>query len=318
MRSALLLAALVACGFEHGAHNGDGGGSNAPSDTLIDSVASETPPTACIQKWLDGGFDLGGIDDLESIATTSIERDPFFAPDEQTVYFSSNRNGSLAMDIYRATRSSPTGDFSTATKYASANSDADDSKMSMTQDGLYLVVATNKGGTNGSQDLLDASRSANSGSFSTLARTYTATVNTGADELDGFVTLDGLNLYLAASVNGFQRIAVASRSSRTSPFSAANVIPSLNSGGGDADPTVSADGRVIIYASIRTGSGQGGTNLWYATRASASGTFGTPLPVPDINGATNDGDPWLSLDGCRLYWASDRSGDYDLYVGTLQ
>ena len=73
-----------------------------------------------------------------------------------------------------------------------------------------------------------------------------------------------------------------------------------------------------IYASNRTGAGAGGSNLWYATRSSASGTFGAPKPVPDVNGGTNDGDPWLSLDGCRLYWASDRSGDFDVYTGTIQ
>lgn len=316
MRAWLVLA-IAGCSFQHGALSprDDAGQIDAPA---MDATPEVSPPSPCIQKWLDGGFQIGDIDDLEEIATTSIERDPFFAPDEQTIYFSSNRAGSLETDVYRATRSSPSGDFGTAAKYASASSDAYDSKMSMTQDGLYLIVATNKNGTNGSQDLLDASRGANTGTFSTPARTFTSAVDTGADELDGFVTLDGLAIYYAVNVNGLQRIAVATRTARDVPFGAGGVIPVLDSGVGDADPTVSADGRVIIYASNRFIAGRGGTNLWYATRSSASGAFGSPQPVPSVNDGSNDGDPWLSLDGCRLYWATDRNGNYDVYASTLQ
>lgn len=317
MRSTVLLTALGACSFEHGALMRDGG-SDMPIDAPVDMMVDDLMPTPCVQKWLAGGFTIGGIDDPDGFDTAAMERDPFLSPDELTIYFSSNRAGSQAADIYRATRNTPTGVFSNTTKYASASSDADDSKMSMTRDGLYLIIATNKNGTNGSQDLLDASRAANAGTFSTPGRTFTSAVDTAADELDGFVTLDGLAIYYAVNVNGLQRIAVATRTARELSFGAGTVIPVLDSGVGDADPTLSADGRVIIYASNRFVGGAGGTNLWYATRASASGTFGSPQPVPNVNDGSNDGDPWLSLDGCRLYWATDRNGNYDVYVGTLQ
>jgi Tol biopolymer transport system component len=32
------------------------------------------------------------------------------------------------------------------------------------------------------------------------------------------------------------------------------------------------------------------------------------VPIPTVNGASNDGDPVLSADGCELYFASDRNG----------
>jgi len=38
---------------------------------------------------------------------------------------------------------------------------------------------------------------------------------------------------------------------------------------------------------------------------------------PTVNGASNDGDPVLSADGCELYFAARRDGDFDLYVSQV-
>jgi Tol biopolymer transport system component len=118
-------------------------------------------------------------------------------------------------------------------------------------------------------------------------------------------------------VGNAQRITHASRTSRTVPFGAPIVEPAFDSGQGDADPTLSADGRVLIFSSNRTGSGFAGSNMWYSTRAAKGSPWSTPVPVPDVNGAFNEGDPWLSPDGCRLFFASDRSGaaqfDFDIW-----
>jgi Tol biopolymer transport system component len=86
---------------------------------------------------------------------------------------------------------------------------------------------------------------------------------------------------------------------------------------GDADPTLSADGRVILFSSNRTGD-RDSSNLWYATRLGNSGPFSEPKPIPDANSDNQDGDPWLSHDGCRLYFSSTRSNDFDLWTATVQ
>lgn len=269
---------------------------------------------------MDGSIRFGNIAALAAVNGSSTERDPFASVDELTLYFYTNRGGTVGgADVYMATRSNTSQNFGGVTRFASASTDASESKMSMTDDGLYLVVTSNKNGTNGTDDLLDATRTATSQPFSSpLGRTYTALEGTALEELDGFVTPDGLDLYLAQTILGFQHIMHATRTSRGMTFGSPVMVTEIDSGVGDADPTVSADGRVILYSSNRTDAGKQSSNIWYATRADPTGVFGTPHPVPDINSDSADGDAWLSHDGCRMYFSTDRGGDYDIWGAVSQ
>jgi len=76
---------------------------------------------------------------------------------------------------------------------------------------------------------------------------------------------------------------------------------------------VSADERVIVFATSRSGN----RNLWYSTRVAAGDPFDPPAVVPMLNVATDDG-ATLSFDGCRLYFVSDRNGNDDIYVTSVQ
>jgi Tol biopolymer transport system component len=115
-----------------------------------------------------------------------------------------------------------------------------------------------------------------------------------------------------------QRI-VRSTRAPAEDFPVPAVVPELDSGAGDADPALSLDERVIVFSSARGGS-LGGGNLWYAVRLSTTQAFGMPKEVPDLNTAANDGDPWLSDDGCRLYFASDRvaASGWEIFVATAE
>lgn len=317
MRRELLLVVISACSFQHGALSGDAAGddvADAPVDTRMIDAA---PPTACIQKWLDGSVRLGSIDEIDDVDTASVERDPFLTADEKTLFFYSDRAGNLSGDVYKSTRTSTTDTWSVPAKFAAASTVGSESKMSMTDDGLYFVVASNLGGMSASFDILDATRASTGDNFTPLGRTYTAADCTGADELDPFVSADGLELYIAQNINGSQRIVRATRQTRSQPFGATSLVAELDSSMGDADPTLSADGRVILFSSNRTGD-RDSSNLWYATRAGNSGPFSEPKPVPDANSDNQDGDPWLSHDGCRLYFSSTRSNDFDLWTATVE
>src|ERR1041385_594505 len=139
------------------------------------------PPTACVTKWLDGTVRFGTIATYGTLNTTSFERDPFVSHDELTIYWSSNRGGSTGgSDVYKATRANTTTTtWASIGIYPAASTDAADSKMSMTDDELYLVVSTNKNGTSNGMyntvDVKDATRSATSMAFSSpLGTTYTS------------------------------------------------------------------------------------------------------------------------------------------------
>lgn len=94
----------------------------------------------------------------------------------------------------------------------------------------------------------------------------------------------------------------------------------VNSAAWEAQPSLSADGSLLLYASNRPG-GQGGNDIW-ASRRSRSGKWGNPVNLgPAINTPGNDQSPFLHADGRTLYLSSDGRpgmGDIDLYFVRLQ
>jgi outer membrane protein OmpA-like peptidoglycan-associated protein len=93
----------------------------------------------------------------------------------------------------------------------------------------------------------------------------------------------------------------------------------LNSANWDSQPSLSANGRYLYFASNRPG-GLGGNDIWRSTRL-ADGSWGKPenLGVP-INTTGNDESPFIHADGQTLYFMSDGHpglGDYDLFFARL-
>lgn len=83
------------------------------------------------------------------------------------------------------------------------------------------------------------------------------------------------------------------------PFSAV-----INSPDWDAQPTIGADNRSIIFASSRPG-GRGDIDLWQVNRQE-NGKWGKPVNLgPNINTPGKDHMPFLHPDGQTLYFTSD-------------
>lgn len=307
-----------ACGFRP-----TGATSDARDAATLDGDApgpgSDGATLTCMQRWYAGTPRFVAPVPLANVNSTSYDRDPFVTSDELTFYVSTSRGTSDgSSEIYSATRATPTDTFGTpalVTQLSPAG--ASETKVSLTQSGLYAVVGSTKTGGAGGVDAWETMRGTATGTFGALGRGHLMMVDTAANEHDPFVCHDGLHVYLAPDAPGAQHIVVASRASTGANFGAPVPIIEITDPAGDADPTLSLDERVIVFSSQRAGSG-GATNVWFAVRDMITGgVFSTPLPVPDVNGDGNDGDPHLSADGCTLYFASDRGGDYDVYVATM-
>ncbi|MBL7813287.1 MAG: PD40 domain-containing protein [Bacteroidetes bacterium] len=93
----------------------------------------------------------------------------------------------------------------------------------------------------------------------------------------------------------------------------------INSPAWDAQPTLSADGRTLVFASARPG-GMGGKDLWQSQWQ--NGAWTTPVNLgKDINTDSDEEAPYLHYDGTTLYFASDGHpgyGSHDLFVSRRQ
>lgn len=90
---------------------------------------------------------------------------------------------------------------------------------------------------------------------------------------------------------------------------------SVNTDAWEAQPSLSADGSLLLFVSDRPG-GFGGKDIW-ACRRSLSGKWGKPVNLGEaINTPGNEISPFLHADGRTLYFSSDGRpgmGGIDLY-----
>jgi hypothetical protein len=327
MRWALVLIIAAGCGFSslNGPQDGSGSGSNvidAPMtiDTPGESIDAIDLDRDCIPMWENGSIAFYPPVPLATLNTSSVERDPFLSQDELTIYFSREHvlsGGGVDADIYTATRASVGDPFGAATTFDVVNTSNYESKMSISMDGLALII--NRGLTGGGSDLYIATRA-------NVADPWTSPTNTDVlDDVNGFYNpydpelgVDGTRLYFAPSDGVHpQMLQLATRSDLGDSFESGD-IPGITTNGNynDADPWISGDEKLLLFSRVLVD--QTDVDMQYAVKAGSS-DFGAIMPVPDVNTTpTADGDPWLSPKGCRLYFASTRGGNYDLYVANAK
>jgi len=327
MRPASLacIAATAACSF------------NAPSAATVDAPANGgdassdsgsdadlTKHESCQAHWMDHTIEFGAPVALTSVNSPTIDRDPFLSSDELTLIFSSDRPPSMSADIWITTRATLGDAFMAPTQLPGAVNTPDyEGKMSFTDDGLLAVISTNHQMTQGppggggptDTNIWQATRDNTGMPFMAPSFDHLDNVNTTANEYDALITPGGLHLYFAPADTVEQQLAFTTRNGLDDDWNTPALIAELNTGNGEADPALSLDELVITFSSGRPAT-HGGSNLWYATRNAVGGTFGTAYEVAGVNGDSNEGDGWLSRDLCRLYFASDVGGSYDLYMAT--
>ena len=96
----------------------------------------------------------------------------------------------------------------------------------------------------------------------------------------------------------------------------ANIGPPINTKGWESQPSLSADGRTLLFSSDRPG-GLGGKDIWISYQQS-NGRWSEPVNMgAPINTPYDDQAPYLHADGRTLYFMSNGlpgMGEDDLYV----
>ena len=99
-----------------------------------------------------------------------------------------------------------------------------------------------------------------------------------------------------------------------------NLGSPVNTPGWESQPSLSADGRTLYFASDRPG-GYGFKDIWYSEKNDA-GKWSVPINIKSpINTLKNDGSPFIHPDNRTLYFMSDGlpgMGGTDLYVSRRQ
>ena len=147
-------------------------------------------------------------------------------------------------------------------------------------------------------------------------------LNTSFNEAGHCLSADGKTLYftgcnLAKSLGGCDLyVSYFQDSTWTTP---ANLGAPINSGAWESLPSISASGKVMIFASDRAG-GVGGRDLWLS-RQLPDGKWSNPRNLgPKVNSLGDEQAPFLHPDGSTLYFMSNGHpgmGGFDLYLSRL-
>jgi len=141
-------------------------------------------------------------------------------------------------------------------------------------------------------------------------------INTSQAEAMPCSSPDGLEFYFnRGPTDAVADIWVSRRATPDSPWGPPSDLgPMVNSPGGDAPGSISADGLSLYLFSNRSGN----WDIWVATRPTMQDDWIAPTDLgPVVNTGFRDQDPLLSSDGLELYFTSDRPGGFggrDLWV----
>jgi hypothetical protein len=203
---------------------------------------------------------------------------------------------------------------------ALADPAATEGHPSVTADLLELYFSSNRAGGAGGFDIWRATRNAPDEPWGTPRPL--AELNSAFDEDTPEVSFDGLSLWIAADRPeglGANDIYVATRSSRTAPWSAPELVVELSSADDDSAAAPDRDQLAIVFHTKRDG-GVGDRDLWTATRRDLRSPWSPPRPLDALNTSTNDADPFFTFDGRYLVFDSSRAsadGFRDLFVAEL-
>ncbi|MGH7435771.1 MAG: hypothetical protein ACRENE_08855 [Polyangiaceae bacterium] len=189
-----------------------------------------------------------------ALSSPQHEKSPAVSADGLTLWVASDRPGGQGgLDIWVSTRTTVDGDWSTPVAVPELSSPGDEIPRPPGAGGLVMPIARRAQPTDGYQTYA-ASRTA--AGMPWMAPVRRDDVDTASIDTDGFLTDDGLTLYLSSDRihTGDQDLFVATRHDSTAAFAAFTALAELDSTHADRDPWVSPDGHQMFFVSDRSGS----------------------------------------------------------------
>ena len=275
---------------------GDDTGDDTSSDSGSDT--GDPPPS--------GPFGEAVL--IDELSEDSFEDDdPSVRFDELEIYFNSNRSG--GGEIWVSTRSDPDDPWDAPDLVGVLNSMADDTTPQLSEDGLVLVLSSSRSAV--VHDLWVSTRDDLDSPWSSPERF--ADVSSANNEWGGLLVGDAL--FACSDRPGGEGMLDIWRYGDVDVLglTAAELtnVGQLNTDADDCTLSLSTDGLEVFWEH-RTAVGE--WDLWTATRPGVDEAWEGLAAAAGVNDPSGDRDPWLSADGHRLYFASFRGGQWDLYV----
>jgi len=278
------------------------------------SSSSHPKPDAPAPPRCDPTAAFGTPAPVAGLDTAGDEVDARLSPDELVVVFAYASVPGGKLDIYTATRASPTASFGAPSPIGAVNSVYDDSAPTLSPDQLLLVFDSNRGAS-GMTHIYASARASATATFGPPTEAIAL-----SDGEDHPMLANGTALYFASAtrpgvgMHDLWRTAVDETGATGTPMQVPGAA--INTADDEDDPVVSPDELALFF--VRTAAA--GAGVYGATRPAADADFGEPALVSGLVPTSSTATPtWISPDLCDLYFSSDApggAGGQDIYVVT--
>jgi hypothetical protein len=133
-----------------------------------------------------------------------------------------------------------------------------------------------------------------------------------------WVSPDNLRMYYFFDDGVDWKLMFSERSSVSNPWPQGTSISELNQLGNLVAPKLTADELIIFFSAYELSGGQGGYDIWMATRPDRNSPFGQVRNLDEINTTSHETHPSPSADGLQLHFVSDRNGNFQLFKATRE
>jgi len=234
--------------------------------------------------------------------------------DELTVFFArapSNdagvAGGAGNSDLFMATRASKSAAFDPPVALSTLNTSDGEQDPMPSADALTLFFVSNRPGGQGYADFWTATRATSTSAFGNVMHMQSSPAH------DGWPYLTSLGFYYSTDYIGSQYDVYGATFTDAGMVLDTVSFTAVNTGNNpEYAPVLSPDGLTAYVAAFRGAS----IDIYVSVRASTSDAFGGPVIVTELNSPNVDYPNWVSDDGCRLYFDSDRKGSRDIWLAT--
>jgi len=186
------------------------------------------------------------------------------------------------------------------------NTNYHDKSPFLSFDGLTLYFCRENGPWGWTNRIYQATRTEPAGPFTSVEEISTLNI---PDAHVGcpWVSPDNLRMYYYRSGGGRGRLMVTTRASTNDPWLPGVEISELSALGNVYTPSLTTDELTIVFSGDSLPGGQGGLDVWIATRPNTTSPFGNVHNLAEINSSAADGHSSISPDGLTLHFVSDRN-----------
>jgi hypothetical protein len=196
----------------------------------------------------------GPVEHVVELSSAENENTPELSSDGLTMWLVSDRPGGMGQDdIWVTTRPDRSSAWTTPSNVSELNSPTIERGPSVFLGGLAMVFHSDRPGGKGKTDFWITTRASVTAPWS--APVPLDSVNTSGDELRGWVSPCGLEMYYQADRGSGMDFYMVRRDSVDEPFGPEQRIPELSDPAYDQDLRLSPDRRHAVFSSQRSGAG---------------------------------------------------------------